>query len=424
MQAPYTPVPQPATPEIYQPFLTGEPTAYAIPESAGARLPYFNEIQSALEQYPDVQGSIQEAGYDSYAFILALIQVESSGNPKAVNPESGATGLMQLMPMHFEEDQDPTDITWNITRGMQDLHDKLVIAEGNLRNAMLNYSGGGVWESEEAFDERYWQPLMQEYQKIAPKEMAMRPPGLARPPGEEPPEPSAWERLLGLPERAPELVGEIPGLVGRFLNALSPGFTQRTKVRLADPLREIGRIVTSREALADEAATLLGEIQADQTIWPKLGGPPTEMRLPDLLKRTVMGAYGTWFDFWFTGVFKRGDDLKNALMGTWFRDIERKPATWTAALTMGKGAGYWPLTNPETLEKVTQEMTTTTSLSGEDLRAAIEEVDVVWSLAAMEPTFREDLREKVRTGELTWEDVMRDYRNDNMELVMNLATSP
>lgn len=91
--------------------------------------------------------------------LACIVAIESSGDPSAVNPDTGATGLCQIMPMHFEEGQDPKDPLWNLRKGLSVLEYglKQSITGGygrNIQHALFYYSGSG---------NRPWQPFIDEY---------------------------------------------------------------------------------------------------------------------------------------------------------------------------------------------------------------------------------------------------------------------
>jgi len=49
--------------------------------------------------------------------VATVIQIESCGDPGVVSP-AGAQGLMQVMPQHFDAEQNPLDPETNVRRGM------------------------------------------------------------------------------------------------------------------------------------------------------------------------------------------------------------------------------------------------------------------------------------------------------------------
>jgi transglycosylase-like protein with SLT domain/peptidase M23-like protein len=77
------------------------------------------------------------------ALVEAVIQRESSGNPREVS-YSGAMGLMQLMPDNVSEYnvQDPFDPEQNIRGGMAQLADYIRLFGGNVEKGLLAYNVG------------------------------------------------------------------------------------------------------------------------------------------------------------------------------------------------------------------------------------------------------------------------------------------
>ena len=73
--------------------------------------------------------------------IAVVIQIESCGNPRALSP-SGASGLFQVMPLHFTPGEDPFDTDTNAARGLEYLADGLKLASGEPALALAGYNGG------------------------------------------------------------------------------------------------------------------------------------------------------------------------------------------------------------------------------------------------------------------------------------------
>ncbi|KAA0179033.1 lytic transglycosylase domain-containing protein [Cupriavidus gilardii] len=76
--------------------------------------------------------------------VKKVIAQESGFNPRAVNKESGATGLMQVMPANFSAYgiKDPFDARQNIFGGVQLLKEYLRAAKGDVETALKMYHGG------------------------------------------------------------------------------------------------------------------------------------------------------------------------------------------------------------------------------------------------------------------------------------------
>lgn len=73
--------------------------------------------------------------------IATVMQIESCGNPQAVSP-AGATGLFQVMPYHFEENENPFDPETNARRGLTYLRQALTDSQGDIAAALAGYNGG------------------------------------------------------------------------------------------------------------------------------------------------------------------------------------------------------------------------------------------------------------------------------------------
>lgn len=100
--------------------------------------------------------------------ILAIIYIESRGDPGAINDKSMATGLMQIMPHESnpemfgnrptqEELLDPgTNIAWGIR-----ILSHCLTKDDTLQGALYHYSGGTYWESRARYDAIYWMIFVQ-----------------------------------------------------------------------------------------------------------------------------------------------------------------------------------------------------------------------------------------------------------------------
>jgi soluble lytic murein transglycosylase-like protein len=91
---------------------------------------------------PIIQSSAEKYGVDPN-LVSAVIQTESSGNPKAVS-HAGAMGLMQLMPSNVNEYgvRDPFDPVQNIDAGTRQLSDLLKQYNGDVDLALAAYNAG------------------------------------------------------------------------------------------------------------------------------------------------------------------------------------------------------------------------------------------------------------------------------------------
>ena len=73
--------------------------------------------------------------------IATVMQIESCGNPQALSP-AGAIGLFQVMPYHFQDDENPYKPRVNARRGIGYLKQALIAGNGDIRLAFAGYNGG------------------------------------------------------------------------------------------------------------------------------------------------------------------------------------------------------------------------------------------------------------------------------------------
>lgn len=82
---------------------------------------------------------------DSYGLdpnlVATVMQIESCGDPRAVS-RSGAQGLFQVMPFHFEAGENMQDPETNARRGLPYLAESLLLAKGDIELALAGYNGG------------------------------------------------------------------------------------------------------------------------------------------------------------------------------------------------------------------------------------------------------------------------------------------
>lgn len=98
--------------------------------------------------------------------VAVIMQIESCGDPRAVS-RSGAIGLFQVMPFHFQITDNPFNPDTNALRGLNYLSRSLETAGGNPRLALAGYNGGiGViargewtWPAETHRYVRYGAPI-------------------------------------------------------------------------------------------------------------------------------------------------------------------------------------------------------------------------------------------------------------------------
>jgi len=128
-------------------------------------------VNGVSRNVPEDIGSIIKKYADKYdiseELVKALIQQESSFNPRAVS-KVGAKGLMQLMPVHTDKQGiDPFDPEQNIKTGMGFLS-HLLNKYGDLRLALAAYNAG-----EKAVDKYGDVPPYKETQDYVKRIMAM-----------------------------------------------------------------------------------------------------------------------------------------------------------------------------------------------------------------------------------------------------------
>lgn len=130
-----------------------------------------------------IQGAAQRYNVDPQ-LIAALVQVESSGDPKAYNASTGATGLGQQIPATAKAlGIDPTDPAQSI-EGVAKLLDENLRRYGNPEQAILAYHGGT--------DQSNWGPKTQDYLRKITNQYGA--PAVAR---NEPAVPSGFEARFG-----------------------------------------------------------------------------------------------------------------------------------------------------------------------------------------------------------------------------------
>ena len=147
--------------------------------NGGNNMGIWDNVPSQIKQWKELIGKVtrehpvpipdHNGVHISPAKLLAcMIMKESSGNPRALNVITGATGLMQIMPMHFESGQDPYEPEWNIGAGLKDLERKLYPPNKPPRafQKALFYYSGRAERSWEVFIERYWNFIVEKYKQF------------------------------------------------------------------------------------------------------------------------------------------------------------------------------------------------------------------------------------------------------------------
>ncbi len=110
---------------------TATPTTHALPAFFTPEVRYWA---------PDIYRWAAEHDLDPL-LVATVMQIESCGDPRAVS-RAGARGLFQVMPYHFQDDEDPWDPNTNARRGLAYLRQMLEQANGEVRLALAAYNGG------------------------------------------------------------------------------------------------------------------------------------------------------------------------------------------------------------------------------------------------------------------------------------------
>lgn len=88
----------------------------------------------------DIARWASEFGLDPN-LIAVVMQIESCGHP-SVHSSAGALGLFQVMPYHFETDDDPFDPQTNAQRGILYLSQSFELSNGRIDLTLAGYNGG------------------------------------------------------------------------------------------------------------------------------------------------------------------------------------------------------------------------------------------------------------------------------------------
>ena len=73
--------------------------------------------------------------------VAVVMQIESCGDPFA-RSSADAMGLFQVMPFHFQPDENPYNTNTNALRGLNYLAHSIEASHGNIRLALAGYNGG------------------------------------------------------------------------------------------------------------------------------------------------------------------------------------------------------------------------------------------------------------------------------------------
>jgi len=128
-----------------------------VPENIAQWRPLIEKVTSSFHvPIDDYKGKHISPGKT----LPCIVGIESKGDPRAKNKESGCVGLCQIHPMHFEEGQDPYEPEWNIRKGLEVLDWGLGQAteDGYGRHIQhgLFYYGGRADRPWEGFLNTYW----------------------------------------------------------------------------------------------------------------------------------------------------------------------------------------------------------------------------------------------------------------------------
>ncbi len=99
---------------------------------------YFSPTVQFWEQ--DIQIWAEEWSVDPL-LVATVMQIESCGNPQAISP-AGAQGLFQVMPYHFDQDEDMLDPHTNARRSLAYLSQAFDLADGDIDRTLAGYNGG------------------------------------------------------------------------------------------------------------------------------------------------------------------------------------------------------------------------------------------------------------------------------------------
>jgi Transglycosylase SLT domain len=127
-------------PGIRQLIRTEEPTGPASAAASGNQqlAPIFTP--QVIAWTPDILRWSNNSGLDPN-LVAVVMQIESCGDPRAVSP-SGALGLFQVMPAHFDLTENPLDPETNARRALAYLSGGLALAHGDSALALAGYNGG------------------------------------------------------------------------------------------------------------------------------------------------------------------------------------------------------------------------------------------------------------------------------------------
>lgn len=73
--------------------------------------------------------------------IATVMQIESCGDPQALS-SANAHGLFQVMPYHFNQNENMLDPQTNALRGLSYLSEAFIKANGDIKRTLAGYNGG------------------------------------------------------------------------------------------------------------------------------------------------------------------------------------------------------------------------------------------------------------------------------------------
>jgi soluble lytic murein transglycosylase-like protein len=129
----------------------------AAPVPPGALSPVFS--REVLHWQPQILAWAAQYGLDP-DIVATIMQIESCGDPQAVS-RSGAQGLFQVMPFHFQTGENTLDPDTNAKRGLSYYAERLQQTSGDIFQAFAGYNGGhvaagGSWDTWANETQRYY----------------------------------------------------------------------------------------------------------------------------------------------------------------------------------------------------------------------------------------------------------------------------
>jgi len=137
------------------------------------RPPKGEEQTVTLEQLLPIAEVAGETHHVAPVVLLALWWVESRWDETAINPQTLATGLGQVIPRDYGRmfSDRPTskellDPAVNADWSARILRSYLDRRRGDIRAALKGYSGGWETAGDDAYDRVYWQPFLRKYREL------------------------------------------------------------------------------------------------------------------------------------------------------------------------------------------------------------------------------------------------------------------